>query len=100
MFFDGPGSSISAASDELHESDEFLYRKMGKKLDREHVKSGKYQERAVDAEFDHPRPVFQKRNYSKRRSKPRSPKIPSLDVTARISTSSSDFDKCKLNNFI
>ena len=88
LFFDGLCNST--ISDELQESEEYLYHKMGIELDREHVKSGRYQERAVDTEFE--QTLY--RQYSRMRSKQRSPKPPLLSDN-RTSTSSSDLEKCK-----
>ena len=100
LFFEG---ICSATSDEIQEepdSEDFLYTQLGRKLDQEHVESGKYQERAVDAGSDHEtsfavRRNFSKRSFSRRRSKSRT-KTPQSSLKNRISSSSSDFDKGNL----
>ena len=100
LFFEG---ICSATSDEIQEepdSEDFLYTQLGRKLDQEHVESGNYQERAVDAGSENEtsfavRRNFSKRSFSRRRSKNR-PKTPQKSAQNRVSSSSSDFDRGNL----
>jgi hypothetical protein len=59
LFFEGPNSESEQNPDE---SDDYIYNRLGRELDRKHVESGNYEERAVDAHFNATRVSFKRKN--------------------------------------